>query len=93
MKKIGFIILFVFILFIVNGCENRSKIPKISEEEAESIVMERHSGGIGEVKIKSVSNVSGEYIVEWEIDANCGFGTDYIDDQSGKIVKGEETNC
>ncbi|MGJ9458498.1 hypothetical protein [Oceanobacillus sp. CF4.6] len=92
MKKITFISMIVFILFIVIGCEN-SASPKITEEEAESIVMERHSGGIGEVKIKSVSHSSGEYIVEWEIDADCEFGTDYVNDQSGEIEKAEQTNC
>ncbi|MGP4107773.1 hypothetical protein [Virgibacillus sp. L01] len=93
MKKVSFIILIVFIMFIVSACENNSASPKITEEEAETIVMERHSGGIGEVKIKSVSHSSGEYIVEWEIDADCEFGTDYVDDQGGKIEKAEETNC
>ncbi|SDQ06460.1 hypothetical protein [Virgibacillus salinus] len=93
MKKLSFIIMIVFILFIVSACENKSVSPKITEEEAESIVMERHSGGMGEVIIKSVSHSSGEYIVEWEIDADCEFGTDYVDDQSGEIEKAEETNC
>ncbi|MGJ9459874.1 hypothetical protein [Oceanobacillus sp. CF4.6] len=91
MKKISFIILLFFILYLVTGCESAS--PKVTEEEAESIPIEHHSGEIGEVKFNSVSHKSGEHIVKWEIDADCNFGTYYIDDQSGKIVKGEETSC
>ncbi|WP_096155390.1 hypothetical protein [Bacillus sp. FJAT-45066] len=88
MKKIGFIISFVFILYITSGCEYSS--PKITEKEAESIAIEHHRK---DIKIKSVSHKRGQYIVKWEIDSDCEYGTYYIDDQSGKIVKGEETNC
>ncbi|MFB4169770.1 hypothetical protein [Virgibacillus sp. JSM 102003] len=91
MKKISFIILLFFILYFVTGCESAS--PKITEEEAESIAIEHHSAEISEDSIISVSHKGGEYIVKWEINADCNFGTYYIDDQSGKIVKGEETSC
>ncbi|MFD1172348.1 hypothetical protein [Oceanobacillus picturae] len=89
MKKSTFMIMLVFILLISTSCDS----PKISEDEAESIVLESHFRGSEEVKIKAVSHSFGEYKVEWEIDAACEFGTDYIDDQSGKTVKSEETNC
>ncbi len=89
MKKTNLIVMSSLILLIFNGCDSH----KVSEDEAESIVLESHSRGSEEVKIKAVSHSFGEYKVEWEIDAACEFGTDYIDDQSGKMVKGEETNC
>lgn len=89
MRKPTFMVMILFILLISASCES----PKISEDEAVSIVLESHSRGSEEVKIKAVSHRFGEYKVEWEIDANCEFGIDYIDDQSGEIIKGEETNC
>ncbi|MGP4063977.1 hypothetical protein ACTWPF_03580 [Oceanobacillus sp. M65] len=89
MRKLTFMVMLVLILLIFTSCES----PKISEDEAVSIVLESHSRGSEEAEIKAVSHRFGEYKVEWEIDAACEFGTDYIDDQSGKMVKGEETNC
>lgn len=82
-------VMLVFILLLSTSCES----PKISEDEVVAIVLESHSRGSEEVKIIAESNRFGEYKVEWEIDTACEFGTDYIDDQSGKMVKGEETNC
>lgn len=78
-----------FILLISTSCGS----PKITEEEAITIVVERHSVGSEEVNIKSASHGFGKYKVEWEIETACEFGMDYIDDQSGEMVKGEETNC
>ncbi|WP_430786872.1 hypothetical protein VBD025_14955 [Virgibacillus flavescens] len=88
MKKIGVSILFVFILYSFTGCNNPSA--KITKEEAESIVMEHHSE---QIIITSVSHKRGNYIVKWEIDPDCEFGTYYINDQNGKIEKGQVTNC
>ncbi|WP_156290117.1 PepSY domain-containing protein [Oceanobacillus salinisoli] len=90
MGKIGFPVLFVFILFISNGCKSVS--PKITEAEAESIVIEQHSGDIGEVKIISVNHKWGKYIVEWENYDNCESGMEHIDDQNGKIIKRRSDN-
>ncbi|MCF6138299.1 hypothetical protein [Pseudalkalibacillus berkeleyi] len=87
MKKIGFSILFVFILFISNGCENSDS--KISIEEVESIVIERHPGG----KIIEVNHKRGKYVVEWENIENCESGIDHIDDQSGKFIKSIHSIC
>ncbi|MFD2627812.1 hypothetical protein [Oceanobacillus kapialis] len=92
MKKMNQLIIFVFILLIGTACTN-SGSPKLTEEDAISVVTERHSREDKEVKINAVNHGSGKYKVEWEIDADCEFGTDYIDDQSGEIVRGEETNC
>jgi uncharacterized protein YcfL len=90
MKKISYSFLLFFILFLLTGCNSS---PKITEEEAMAVVMERHSKNAGEVEIVSVSHQNGEYLVKWEIDADCQFGTDYVDDQSGKVMGGNETNC
>lgn len=48
-------------------------------------VVERYSGEIGEVKIKSVNQKSGTYIIEWENEENCENGVDHVDDQNGEI--------
>ncbi|WP_042221576.1 PepSY domain-containing protein [Oceanobacillus manasiensis] len=93
MKKYNLTIMCVFILLTFTGCDNWHKDPKITEEEAKSIVIEDHPGGSDKVRIKSVSHSSGEYKVKWEIDADCNFGIDYIDDQSGEIVKSEASAC
>lgn len=91
MKKINFIILFVLSLYILAGCQNAN--PKITEEEAEAIVNEKHTGAIGKVEIVSISHKRGKYIVEWENTDNCENGVDHIDDQSGGYIKGEATIC
>ncbi|QGS68771.1 hypothetical protein CV093_10710 [Oceanobacillus sp. 143] len=85
------LILFAFMLFIANGCENSSL--KITEEEVEARVIEDHTGEIGEVKIISVSHKRGKYIVEWENRENCENRVDQIDDQNGDFIKGETTIC
>lgn len=65
---------------IVSGCGKLLE-PKISEEEAKSIVLEEYSDDFGEVTILSVSYKEIKYIIEWENKENCEEGTDYIDDQ------------
>ncbi|MBP3951637.1 hypothetical protein [Bacillus suaedae] len=91
MKKINLIILFILSLYILTGCQNAN--PNITVEEAETIVVEKHTVDIGEVEIVSISHKRGKYIVEWENTDNCENGVDHIDDQSGGYIKGETTIC
>jgi len=91
MKKIVLAFSISFIL-VMSGCNNFSK-PKISEEEAKSIVLKDHTKHIGKVEIISVSHKGNDYIVKWENKENCENGTDYVYDQNGEITKGESTIC
>jgi uncharacterized membrane protein YkoI len=93
MKKITIILVLLF-AFLLSGCTSiNSNTPEITKEEAKQIVVERHTGNIGEVKIKSVSHKNGEYIIEWENKENCESGTDYIDDENGEIKRGKNKIC
>lgn len=47
--------------FIVSGCESAE--PKITEEQAKSIVVEQRSGSIGIVEIVSVAHKNNKYII------------------------------
>ncbi|OCA87941.1 hypothetical protein A8F94_08930 [Bacillus sp. FJAT-27225] len=80
---------FLSLLLIMSGCNNSSVPPKISKEEAKSVVLLQH----GKVKIISVSHQDNEYIVKWEDKANCSSGTDYVDDDNGEITKAEMKMC
>lgn len=91
MYKIGFAFLLASMLFIVNGCESAS--PKITEKEAEAIIIENHTGEKGEVEVVSITHKRGKYIVVWENNANCESGIDHISDQNGEQIKGEHTIC
>lgn len=91
MKRLFLVFSLIFI-FVVIGCSNISE-PKISEDEVKSIVLKEHTGDIGNVKVISVTHKGNEYIVKWENQDNCESGTDYINDQNGKIKKGETTIC
>ncbi len=91
MKKIGCVVIFVLLLFISNGCKNIN--PKITEEQAKSIVIEHHTNNNGTVDIISVTHKKNEYIIEWEKEENCENGIDYIDDQDGEITMGQTTIC
>ncbi|WP_433744470.1 hypothetical protein [Falsibacillus pallidus] len=85
-------VLSLSLVLIVSGCNSFSN-PKVTEEEAKSIVMNDHSKHIGTVEIISVSHRGHKYIVKWENKDNCENGTDYVDDQSGKIKNGITSIC
>ena len=91
MKKIGYIIVFVLVLFIASGCNDAT--PKITEEQAKSIVIEQHTNTIGEVEIISVTHKNNEYIIEWENKENCENGIDSVDDQDGEVEMVEASIC
>lgn len=91
MKRI--VIAFSLLLILVmSGCNNLSE-PKISEEEAKSIVIKDHTKHIGKVEIISISHKGKEYIVKWKNKENCENGTDYVNDQNGEITNGVATIC
>ncbi|MGM0847416.1 MAG: hypothetical protein ACQEUT_21065 [Bacillota bacterium] len=87
--------LFVLLLLILAACGNSDS--KITHSEAESIVVqdliENRSKDRDKIKIISVSKSWGKYIVEWEIDKDCEFGTIQVDDENGDLLQAEETNC
>ncbi|SEQ38969.1 hypothetical protein SAMN05216232_2256 [Virgibacillus subterraneus] len=90
MKKIFYLSL-VLLMIMLMSCGNPE--PKISQDSAESIVIEKHSGETGKVIIKSINHKNGKYIIEWENEENCESGVDHVDDQNGEILKGEVTMC
>jgi hypothetical protein len=87
--------LFALPLLILAACGNSES--KITQTQAESIVVqdltENFSKDKNKLKIKSVSKGWGKYIVEWEIDKDCEFGTVQVDDESGELLEAEESNC
>lgn len=78
-------------LFIVTACDNSE--PIFSVGKAKSIVLERHTGNNGAVKIISVSHENNEYIVKWEISENCESGIDIVNDKNGEIKRGQTSIC
>lgn len=91
MKRIGPIILFIFILITANGCAGSN--PKIMEEQAKSMIIEHHNNNIGEVEIISVTHKNKKYIIEWENKENCENGIDNVNDQNGDIKMVEASIC
>lgn len=91
MKIISSIILFILILITANGCEGSD--PKITEEQAKSIVIEHHTNDIGKVEIVSVAHENNKYVIEWENKENCENGIDNVNDQNGEIKMVEASIC
>ena len=89
MKKVAILLLFVVLL--MTACSQTES--NISEDQAKSIVVDDHKGNNGEVKIISVSHKNNEYIIKWEIKENCESGTDYVNDDNGKIHNSEGSIC
>jgi ABC-type glycerol-3-phosphate transport system substrate-binding protein len=94
MQKIASILI-VLLLLVLAACGNSQS--KITQAEAESIVVqdltENFSKDKDEIKIKSVSKGWRKYIVEWEIDKDCEFGTVQVDDKNGDLLEAMESNC
>jgi hypothetical protein len=90
MKKIV-TAMFVFLIFIVSGC-NSAEL-KVTEEQAKSSVIEQHTGKNGKVKILSVDLKRNSYIVEWENKENCEKGIDSVDGENGTIEMIEASIC
>ncbi|UAL46058.1 hypothetical protein [Sutcliffiella horikoshii] len=94
MQKIGSM-LPVLLLLILAACGNSDS--EITQVEAESIVLQHLIEDLNkdkdQIKIKSVSQSFGKYIVEWKIDESCEFGNIQVDDQNGELLEAEESNC
>ncbi|MFJ7183884.1 hypothetical protein [Lysinibacillus xylanilyticus] len=73
----------ISLIMVMSGCNHKS-MPKISEEQAKSIVLKSHAKNIGKVEIRSVYHKGNEYIVKWENKDNCENGTDYINEENGE---------
>ncbi|WP_404331985.1 hypothetical protein [Mesobacillus maritimus] len=91
MKKFGSILLFILLLLISTSCGSTS--PKITEEQAKSIVIEHHTDSIGEVEIISITHKNNKYRIEWENKENCENGIDMINDENGDIEMVEASIC
>ncbi|WNB92990.1 PepSY domain-containing protein [Bacillus sp. NEB1478] len=85
------IVLILLLIFAASGCDLSKS--KISEEQARAIVVKHHYNNIGKIKIISVNHENGEYQIKWDNKENCESGTYYVDDKSGKIIKGEASIC
>ncbi|WP_162297944.1 flagellar protein FlaG [Halalkalibacillus sediminis] len=95
--------LFVCLVLVLGACGNsetqsaQEQAPEITEEEVEKIVLNHLTENLNknkdEVTIKSVHNDSGKYVVKWEVDEVCEFGTIHVDAQNGEILEAEETVC
>ncbi|MGD6833962.1 hypothetical protein ACQCT5_17460 [Sutcliffiella halmapala] len=85
----------LFLLLILAACGISES--KITQVEAESLVLQHITEDLNkeksEINIKSVSKGWGKYIIEWEVDEHCEFGTVQVDNQSGDLLKAEESNC
>ena len=88
-KKITTI--FIFLVFIVSGC-NTVEL-KVTEEQAKTSVIKQHTKHIGKVKILSVDLKRNNYLVEWENEGNCEKGIDSVDGESGAIEMIEASIC
>ncbi|CEG23872.1 hypothetical protein BN1080_02879 [Planococcus massiliensis] len=78
-------------VLVLSGCFYGEA--KITETQAVEIVLDDHEGPIGKVQLVSVEHAKGRYVVEWENEANCASGKDFVNDQSGEIEMGEMTIC
>lgn len=63
---------------------------EISKEEAQELVIEEHSGNIGDVEIVTIEIKNNKYIVEWENKENLEKGIDEVDKKGNvKMIEAE----
>ncbi|NBI06383.1 hypothetical protein [Senegalia massiliensis] len=63
---------------------------EISKEEAQELVIEKHSGNIGNVEIRYIEIKNNKYIVEWENEENLERGIDEVDKKGNvKMIETE----
>ncbi|WP_461611819.1 hypothetical protein [Cytobacillus kochii] len=91
MKKTSRLLLFLLLLFL-SSCSTAPE-PKISEQQAKSIVIEKNTRTIGNVTIVSIEQKGNNYIIKWENPENCESGVEHMNHQSGKIITSEVTIC
>ncbi|MEK5056837.1 hypothetical protein BK126_25230 [Paenibacillus sp. FSL H7-0326] len=92
MEKRIFLAFSLFLILVMSACNNFSE-PKISEEEAKSIVIKENTKLIGKVEIISINHKGNKYTIKWNNKENCENGTDYVNDQNGEITTGLRTIC
>lgn len=83
--------IFILLLLLVSGCDNSDVM--ISEEQAKSVVIEHHTGNIGEVKIIWTSHKNDQYTIRWVNEENCESGTTTVNDNNGEIETVEVSIC
>ena len=84
MKKVITILLFSF-LVILSSCGQENPANKsVTEEEAKEIVIDCHSGDVGEINIVSVVTKKDVYVVKWENEP-LKEGVDSVDKKTGKL--------
>lgn len=87
----------IALVLLLTGCSQNKTTYNcptlIKPALAEQIVFETHQHNPnGKVIITSVSHVNGAYEVHWKVDSKIvTYGTDYVSDTTGKIIRGTET--
>lgn len=76
-KLLLFITITTISIMLLVGCTQIED--EISKEEAQKLVVEEHSGNIGNVEIMSIEIKNNKYIVEWENKKNLEKGIDEVD--------------
>ncbi|MBW3112328.1 hypothetical protein KYJ26_10830 [Bacillus sp. MCCB 382] len=69
------------------GCNDIES--QVTEEQAKAIVMDHHGGT---VEIVSVTKEWNKYIVAWENESNCEWGTDTVN-KKGEVERRETAIC
>lgn len=90
MKK-RLVLIFTIILITVSLLAGCTKIEdEISKEEAQQLVIEEHTGNIGNVEITSIEIKNNKYIVEWENKEELEKGIDEVDKKGNvKIIEAQ----
>ncbi|PFA63062.1 hypothetical protein CN378_18685 [Bacillus sp. AFS015802] len=79
--------IFTFSSLLLVGCQGIES--DLTEDQAIAIVMEHHSG---KVEIVSVTKEWNKYIVAWENEENCEWGTDSVNEK-GEVENEETAIC
>ncbi|PGM49022.1 hypothetical protein [Bacillus sp. AFS053548] len=88
MKFKYFIVCFFICCSLLSAC-NGTEI--IKEEAIEVVKVRYENDNFGKIKIVSVTQKNGKYVVKWERKSNYESGTDYVNSISGKITKSEHS--
>jgi protein involved in sex pheromone biosynthesis len=89
MKKV-IILNLIALLIVLTSCNSIEQ--ELSEEQAKSILIEHHTSEFGEVKIKSIKTKFNKYIIEWENNESCEYGTDIVN-KKGEVKAEEYKIC
>ena len=87
-KLILFFVITTISIMSLAGCTQIEE--EISKEEAQELVIEEHSGNIGDVEIVTIEIKNNKYIVEWENKENLEKGIDEVDKKGNvKMIEAE----